>query len=115
MKMKTGFDTDQLISSTEVVRNFSKIRIKAKESPLLILDKNIPDSVLLSVQEYNNFVQVIEDLSEEIFNLKVIDRIKEMEREGYKTLTFDEVATPELMALAKEVENMDISDQELFE
>lgn len=114
-KFKKGFETDQFVSSTDIVRNFSKLRMKAKKAPLLILDKNSPDSVLLSIEDYNHFVQVVNDLSEEIFDLKVMEKIKQLEADGVETVPFSQIANHDVLKAVKEAENWDIKDEELFE
>lgn len=114
-KFKEGFKTEQFVSSTDIVRNFSKLRLKAKEAPLLILDKNNPDSVLLSIEDYNEVIKIMHDLSEEIFDLKVMNQLKRMEAEGYKTVPFSEVKSEYIQETMSEIENWDISDEELFE
>lgn len=114
-RFKGGFEPNQLVSSTDVVRSFSKIRLRAKQAPLLILDKNCPDSVLLSIDDYNKVMEIIDGLSEEIFDLKVIDRIREMEREGYEKVKFKELASAKVLTALQEIKDWEISDEELFE
>ena|SRR5690625_4028540 len=113
--IKKGFNTDQLVSSTDVVRNFSKMRSMAKTAPLLILDKNSPDSVLLSIEDYNYYIQLIEQLSGQLFDYKVANKIKEIEEKGYEAVPFSEIATPKIMKIAEEIEDWEITDEELFD
>lgn len=116
-KLKKTFSIDQLISATDVTRSFKMIRTKAKDAPLLILDKNSPDSVLLSIEDYTKLIDTIDELMEYIFDIKVIEKIKEIEEKGLKPLTFSEIAKeqPRIIEALKKVEKWDISDAELFE
>lgn len=55
------------------------------------------------------------DLSEEIFDLKVINKIKELEKKDYKTVSFAEIANDKVLKAIEEIENWNIADEDLFE
>jgi len=107
------FGIDQLIAASEAARNFSGLRKSARIAPRLILENNKPDSVILSVEDYQLMQEMITTLQEEIFELKTITRI--VKAEGVIKHKFDDFATEEDKMLAKETANWDISDDELFE
>lgn len=109
------FGIDQLIAASEAARNFSGLRKSARIAPRLILENNKPDSVILSVEDYQLMQEMIATLQEEIFELKIITRIVKAEDEGVIKHKFDDFATEEDKMLAKETANWDISDNELFE
>lgn len=109
------FGIDQLIAASEAARNFSGLRKSARIAPRLILENNKPDSVILSVEDYQLMQEKIATLQEEIFELKTITRINKAEDEGVIKHKFDDFATEEDKMLAKETANWDISDDELFE
>lgn len=109
------FGIDQLIAASEAARNFSGLRKSAKIAPRLILENNRPDSVILSVEDYQLMQATISTLQEELFELQTIARIVNNENEGVIKHKFDDFATEEDKIMAKETANWDISDDELFE
>ncbi|KOP77887.1 hypothetical protein AMS59_14715 [Lysinibacillus sp. FJAT-14745] len=109
------FDIEQLVAASEAARNFSALRKKAKLAPRLILENNKPDSVIISIEDYQQIQEVIRMLEDEIFELKAISRIQKAETEGVKTCKFDEFATEDDRAIVKSAKDWDISDEELFE
>ncbi|KGR74714.1 type II toxin-antitoxin system Phd/YefM family antitoxin [Ureibacillus sinduriensis] len=109
------FDIEQLVAASEAARNFSSLRKKAKLAPRLILENNKPDSVIISIEDYQQFQKVITALEDEVFELKSILRIQKAEKEGVKTQRFDEFATEKDRAIAQAAKDWDISDEELFE
>ncbi|MGE7674198.1 type II toxin-antitoxin system Phd/YefM family antitoxin [Lysinibacillus sp. NPDC094403] len=109
------FGIEQLVAASEAARNFSALRKKAKLSPRLILENNKPDSVIISIEQYQQIQEVIRMLEDEIFELKAISRIQKAETEGVKTYKFDEFATEEDRTIVKSAKDWDISDEELFE
>jgi len=46
------FKTEQFISASEAVRKFSALRKQARNHPVIILDNNNPDTVMISYETY---------------------------------------------------------------
>lgn len=109
------FGLEQLVAASEAARNFSALRKNAKIAPRLILENNKPDSVILSIEDYQLMQEVIATLQEEILELRAIARIEEAQLNGVNKRKFEEFATEEDKAIAKAAKDWDISDDELFE
>lgn len=83
------FATDELISSTKLVRNFGSVLEKFKNnsiSKIGILKNNDIEAVMLSREEYDNIFEYIEDL-EDIALVK--ERIK---NDDWKRYSMEDVA-----------------------
>ncbi len=69
MLTKIAYTQDELISATDIVRNFSNILdklVKKKHKRYAILRKNKLEGVILSVEEYEkleNFKELLEDFN----------------------------------------------------
>lgn len=111
----SGFDIDQLIAASEAARNFSGLRKSAKLAPRLILENNKPDSVILSIEDYQFMQEAIVMLQDEIFELKSIERILKAKGTDVSKQYFEEFATKEDKEIYLKAANWDISDDELFE
>ncbi|MEK5039184.1 hypothetical protein [Sporosarcina sp. FSL K6-3457] len=109
------FGIEQLVAASEAARNFSGLRKSAKLAPRLILENNKPDSVILSIVDYQFMQELISTLQDEILELKTIARIENAKVNGIKKQKFDDFATEEDKEIAKAVTNWDISDDELFD
>lgn len=111
----SGFGIEQLVAASEAARNFSGLRKSAKLAPRLILENNKPDSVILSIEDYQFLQEAIRALQDEIFELRTIARINAAEEKGLIKHKFEDFATEKDKEIFKEVANWDISDDELFE
>ena len=64
--MGIGITKQEIVSTSEVVRNFSKIRAEVKEnSRMIVFKNNKPDLVLLDFSEYEKLLErinIMEDL-----------------------------------------------------
>lgn len=58
------FETNQSISASEAVRKFSALRKQARHQPVIILDKNKPDSVILSYETYEALYNLVQNIEE---------------------------------------------------
>ena len=55
--MGIGITKQEIVSASEVVRNFSKIRAEVKEnSRMIVFKNNKPDLVLLDFSEYEQLL-----------------------------------------------------------
>lgn len=109
------FSIDQLVAASEAARNFSGLRKSAKLAPRLILENNKPDSVILSIADYQLMQEMIAALQEEVLELKTIARIENEKTHGSKKHKFADFATEEDKQLAEKAVEWDVSDEELFE
>ena len=87
----TWFTTDELISSTKLVRNFGSVLDnfrKNKKSKLAILKNNEIEAVIISKDQYKNF----EKLQEYIEDLEDIALVKErLKNDNWKRYTHEEM------------------------
>ena len=64
--MGIGITKQEIVSASELVRNFSKIRTEVKEnSRMIVFKNNKPDLVLLDFSEYEKLLErinIMEDL-----------------------------------------------------
>lgn len=114
-KINNKFDIEQLVAASEAGRNFSSVRKQAKNAPRLILENNKPDSVLLSIEHFELMNQIIKELEDKIFDMKTLDRIKNIKANGSQIHKFSEFATQEDRAIFEKAKDWDISDDDLFE
>lgn len=109
------FDIEQLVAASDAARNFSALRKNAKIAPRLILENNRPDSVILSIEDYQMMQEFISTLQEEIFELKLVSRIENAQKSGVTKHKFDDFATQEDKDIIAASAKWDISDEELFD
>ena len=58
--MGIGITKQEIVSTSEVVRNFSKIRTEVKEnSRIIVFKNNKPDLVLLDFSEYEKMLELL--------------------------------------------------------
>ena len=58
--MGIGITKQEIVSASEVVRNFSKIRAEVKEnSRMIVFKNNKPDLVLLDFSEYEKMLELL--------------------------------------------------------
>ena len=58
--MGIGITKQEIVSASEVVRNFSKIRTEVKEnSRMIVFKNNKPDLVLLDFSEYEKMLELL--------------------------------------------------------
>ena len=80
-----AYTKDELISSTEIVRNFSAILDSIKEhrrDKVAVMRKNKLEAVILSIDEYER-IQELADLIEHLQIFKTIEKRKETPVEAY--------------------------------
>ncbi len=65
------FSTEEIISSTEITKNYKVCRDKTKElGRTVIFKNNAPDIVLLNIDEYSRICEFMEELEHiEIYNM----------------------------------------------
>lgn len=73
-------DRDHMVSSSEIVRNFSKMLDKTKEAPLFITRNNDIEGIMMDIEEYEMLLEKIEYLEEKLENAsikEIVDTRKE--------------------------------------
>ncbi|MGM0445149.1 MAG: type II toxin-antitoxin system Phd/YefM family antitoxin [Bacillota bacterium] len=55
-------DREYMVSSSEIVRNFSKMLDKTKESPLFITKNNDIEGIMMDIEDYEMLLEKIEYL-----------------------------------------------------
>jgi PHD/YefM family antitoxin component YafN of YafNO toxin-antitoxin module len=78
---KPVFSKEQMISSTEISRNFKEVRQKARKAPLAILERNGLSSVLLNYDQYEKIYEYVQELEEQIVELKALQSLAEIEKD----------------------------------
>ena len=89
---------ENMISSTEVVRNFSKILDKSKESPIFIMRNNDIEGIMMDIEEYEMLLEKIEYLENKLEDAYIAKELKGR-KEGF-----------DLKGAVKEEEIMDLLD-----
>ena len=68
----------EIVSTSEVVRNFSKIRAEVKEnSRMIVFKNNKPDLVLLDFDEYEKLLEHINIMEDLLISKTIEERDKE--------------------------------------
>lgn len=109
-----AFEKDQFVSASEVVRRFAKIRTEAKVKPKLILESNKADSVLVSIEHYEQLIDRIELWENRIFELEAEIRQLEMKAGDVQPVTAEKLFNSKEQNEIKEALAIDISDDDLF-
>lgn len=109
-----AFEKDQFVSASEVVRRFAKIRTEAKVKPKLILESNKADSVLVSIEHYEQLIDRIELWENRIFELEAEIRQLEMKAGEVQPVTAENLFNSKEQNEIKEALAIDISDDDLF-
>ena len=79
----------EIISTSEVVRNFSKIRAEVKEkSKMIIFKNNKPDLVLFDFDEYEKLLERINIMEDLLISKTIEERDKEDDQVRY---SFDDI------------------------
>ena len=78
-----------IISTSEVVRNFSKVRSEVKEkSKMIIFKNNKPDLVLFDFDEYEKLLERINIMEDLLISKTIEERDKEDDQVRY---SFDDI------------------------
>ena len=79
----------EIVSTSEVVRNFSKIRAGVKEnSRMIVFKNNKPDLVLLDFDEYEKLLEHINIMEDLLISKTIEERDKEDDQVRY---SFDDI------------------------
>ena len=87
--MGIGITKQEIVSTSEVVRNFSKIRAEVKEnSRMIVFKNNKPDLVLLNFSEYEKLLERINIMEDLLISKTIEERDKEDDQVRY---SFDDI------------------------
>ena len=76
--MGIGITKQEIVSASELVRNFSKIRTEVKEnSRMIVFKNNKPDLVLLDFSEYEKLLERINIMEDLLISKTIEERDKE--------------------------------------
>ena len=79
----------EIVSTSEVVRNFSKVRAEVKEkSKMIIFKNNKPDLVLFDFDEYEKLLERINIMEDLLISKTIEERDKEDDQVRY---SFDDI------------------------
>ena len=80
---------NEIVSSSELVKNFSKLRKKVKEnSRLIIFKNNKPDLVLIDFNQYEKLLEQIDTMEDILISKTIEERDKEDDQVRY---SFDDI------------------------
>lgn len=80
--------SEQIISSTDIIKNYKACRDKTKShGRTIIFRNNVPDMVLMSIEEYNKICDIVQELE----NIKIYDMIQERKDSKAEIYSIDEV------------------------
>lgn len=87
--MNLAMTKKDIISSSEVVKNFPKLRNKVKEnSKMVIFKNNKPDLVLFDFDEYEKLLERINIMEDLLISKTIEERDKEDDKVRY---SFDDI------------------------
>jgi PHD/YefM family antitoxin component YafN of YafNO toxin-antitoxin module len=70
-------DREHLVSSSEIVRNFSKMLDKSKEGPLFIMRNNDVEGIMMDIEEYEMLLEKIEYLENQLEDSYIKNKVKD--------------------------------------
>ena len=68
-------DREYMVSSTELVRNFSKFMDKIKENPIYIMKNNDIEGIVMDIEEYEMLLEKIEYLENKLEDTYIKDKV----------------------------------------
>lgn len=69
-------DREFMVSSSEIVRNFSKMLDKTKESPEFITKNNDIEGIMMDIEDYEMLLEKIEYLENYLKDLNIKNKVK---------------------------------------
>lgn len=72
---------DNMVSSSEVVRNFSKMLDQTKEAPLFIMRNNDIEGIMMDIEEYEMLLEKIEYLENQLEDSYVEEIVKKRKKD----------------------------------
>ncbi len=85
--------SEEIVSSTDIIKNYTSCREKTKElGKTFIFKNNSPDMVLMDIEEYERVFEKIYNLIDEIEHIDIYNMIQERKsRDTGVRHTFEEV------------------------
>ncbi|MCK8824866.1 type II toxin-antitoxin system Phd/YefM family antitoxin [Fuchsiella alkaliacetigena] len=84
-------DRDHMVSSSELVRNFSQMLDKSKEGPLFIMRNNDVEGIMMDIEEYEMLLEKIEYLENQLEDSYIENAVKDRK----ENFSLDETITEE--------------------
>ena len=76
-------NSENMVSSSELVRNFNEMLDKSKESPVFIMCNNDIESIMIDIEEYEMLLEKIEYLENQLED-SYIEEIVEERKENFE-------------------------------
>jgi len=90
--MSTTFEKKQIVSSTELVRSFSKyVEEDLDDHDIFIFKRNIPEAVLVAYQRYEEMEKEIEELKEMLEHMAIYDIVESRKDSPEKELSIEKL------------------------
>lgn len=89
-------ERDNMVSSSDLVRNFSQMLDKSKEKPIFIMRNNDIEGIMMDIEEYEMMLEKIEYLENQLEDSYIKNKIKNR-KENFKL--DDAVKEDEIMDL----------------
>ena len=84
---KPSFSVDQMVNASTASKRFGEIRKRAKEHPLLITEKGIPDTIIMGYQIYEDLFQLLDE-----YETKLLEkRIGELEKDPSRAVPWKSI------------------------
>jgi len=85
--------SEEIVSSTEIIKNYTDCRKKTKElGKTFIFKNNVPDMVLMDINEYESVYQKVYDFIEEAEHIAIYNMIEERKKkDNGKRYSLDEI------------------------
>lgn len=97
--MSLAITKNEIVSSSELVKNFSKFRNKVKNnSKLIIFKNNKPDLVLIDFNQYEKLLEQIDAMEDILISKTIEERDKENDQVRY---SFDDIKALAQKRIAK--------------
>ncbi|MGM0411157.1 MAG: type II toxin-antitoxin system Phd/YefM family antitoxin [Bacillota bacterium] len=74
-------DRENMVSSSEFVRNFSKMLDKSKEGPLFIMRNNDIEGIMMDIDDYEMLLEKIEYLENQLEDSYIEDIVEERKKD----------------------------------
>lgn len=86
-KVSIQFGRDQLVSASVMARQFGRIKQAVQHKPLYITDNGRVDSVLINFEQYEELLQQLHELEQEVLKF----RMEEAEREPNSSVDWNSI------------------------
>lgn len=90
--LKIKFNEDVIIAGTSEFRNsINKFISILKDNKVILTNRNRPQAVLISFEEYEKIGEIIEELEDKYFGEIALSRLEKIKSGGSKILSHEEI------------------------